>query len=78
MQDPTEKHCCDVGILGKHEVNNNNNNNNNMIYSTPGVLHTQTKKQYYLELVEQTCKMGRVRRNCPVFSAKFQRNFAVL
>ena len=25
MQDPTEKHCCDVGILGKHEVNNNNN-----------------------------------------------------
>ena len=25
MQDPTEKHFCDVGILGKYEVNNNNN-----------------------------------------------------
>ena len=30
--DPTEKHCCDVGILGKHEVNNNNKVNNNGIY----------------------------------------------
>ena len=22
LQDPTEKHFCDVGILGKYEVNN--------------------------------------------------------
>ena len=29
MQDPTEKHFGDVGILDKYEVNNNNNNNNN-------------------------------------------------
>ena len=28
MQDPTEKHFGDVGILDKYEVNNNNNNNN--------------------------------------------------
>ena len=27
LQDPTEKHFCDVGILGKYEVINNNNNN---------------------------------------------------
>ena len=26
MQDPTEKHFGDVGILDKYEVNNNNNN----------------------------------------------------
>ena len=26
MQDPTEKHFCDVGMLGKYEDNNNNNN----------------------------------------------------
>ena len=29
MQDPTEKHFGDVGILDKYEVNNNNINNNN-------------------------------------------------
>ena len=28
MQDPTEKHCGDVGILVKYKDNNNNNNNN--------------------------------------------------
>ena len=32
LQDPTEKHFCDVGILGKYEDNNNNNNNNNYDY----------------------------------------------
>ena len=25
MQDPTEKHSSDVGILDKYEINNNNN-----------------------------------------------------
>ena len=29
MQDPTEKHCGDVGILVKYKDNNNKNNNNN-------------------------------------------------
>ena len=27
LQDPTEKHFGDVGILDKYEDNNNNNNN---------------------------------------------------
>ena len=27
MQDPTEKHCSDLGILVKYKDNNNNNNN---------------------------------------------------
>jgi uncharacterized Fe-S cluster-containing radical SAM superfamily protein len=29
LQDPTEKHLGDVGILDKYEDDNNNNNNNN-------------------------------------------------
>ena len=33
MQDPTEKHFGDVGILDKYEVNNNNNNIYAQIYS---------------------------------------------
>ena len=32
MQDPTENHFGDVGILDKYEVNNNNNNNNNTVF----------------------------------------------
>ena len=35
MQDPTENHFGDGGILDKYEVNNNNNNNNNNNKSFP-------------------------------------------
>jgi hypothetical protein len=31
MQDPTEKHFGDVGVLDKYEDNNNNNNDNKII-----------------------------------------------
>jgi hypothetical protein len=31
LQDPTEKHFGDVGILDKYEKNNNNNSNGNFI-----------------------------------------------
>jgi hypothetical protein len=44
LQDPTEKHLGDVGILDKYEDNNNNNNNNNI--SVLGIRFTNRGSYY--------------------------------
>jgi hypothetical protein len=56
LQDPTEKHFGDVGILDKYEDDNNNNNNNNNrdLQAYPGILAFEKCSFYVVSKTVET------------------------